>query len=189
MSQIDVHSIDAINSQGDGLRVEFFRAGSRWAHRLLAFERGVVRPLLESIEGDETQAFPPSPVLQQCDPSGAMLLLIGMAGKNHWSVGVEAFPDRRTVRMDVACRSQPCSLGQLGSCYRLLMPRPLGESGGLLVVAGAYQYELVPQRIDQIESAEVVVSTSDRVMVQAAIAPSVRTQRWCYEFQQTARRP
>ena len=65
VSEAEVQILDAVDPQGCGLRVEFFRVGPRWAHRLLAVEEQALRPLLESVEGDQQQFFPPSPALQQ----------------------------------------------------------------------------------------------------------------------------
>jgi hypothetical protein len=46
------------------LRVRFFQTGDRYGHAIDLIERGNVRPLLESVEGADTDIWPTSPPLQ-----------------------------------------------------------------------------------------------------------------------------
>lgn len=106
----------------DGVRVVFFRRGDRYAHRIDRYDpdADVWRGVLESAEGDDDEAWPPSPPLQQLHverrATGDVVLLVGMAGRTHWSVAVEASADRRGVTFDAAARVQTAPQ-RLGSRY------------------------------------------------------------------------
>jgi hypothetical protein len=116
-------AIEARGDNGIGLRVEFVWRGDRFGHAISWInEDGVAQPLLESIEGLGTDAWPASPPLQSLTlhtlPSGhPAALLVGMAGRSHWSASVEATAGRATLQFDIACRhsAQP---EWLGSRYR-----------------------------------------------------------------------
>ena len=120
-------AIDAINDDGVGLRLEFDRHGDRYCHRISRIGPGSDSPpLLESIEGQPTDAWPASPPLQTLSieklPDGrTAALLVGMAGRSHWSASIEAVAGSAQLIFDLACRhaDQPT---QLGSQYRWLSP-------------------------------------------------------------------
>jgi hypothetical protein len=118
----DQRTLPAVDARGRGLRVTFFRCHDRLAHRIEFVDGGVAGPALVSVEGDARDPWPPSPPLQQlrCEEPAAgrrVLLLVGMAGRSHWSVSVEADPAGPSLVWDVACRlvSPP---RWLGSTYR-----------------------------------------------------------------------
>lgn len=81
--------------------------------------RGADQPivLLESIEGDAVTTWPPSPALQSVDWSevaaGKIALLVGMAGKSHWSASYESHAASAALVLDWACRvtGEPAFLG------------------------------------------------------------------------------
>ena len=65
--------------------------GDRYAHHVSLVHGDQEQVLLNSEEGDEHAAWPPSPPLQQVTledhgEEGRVLLLVGMAGRSHWSV-------------------------------------------------------------------------------------------------------
>ena len=176
MCQAEVRILDAVGPQGDGLRVEFFRIGRRWAHRLCGVEQYRSRPLLQSVEGDEHQSFPPSPALQQLELQQhaglSVALLIGMAGSNHWSLGVEAFPESGRVRLDVACRNQPGGRGHLGSTYQMLLPWHVRETDRPVAVTEGFRYRLVPQPVNQAADMAVTGPPSDPLVLRVTVDPS-----------------
>lgn len=98
--------------EADGLRVVFFRRGDRYAQRVESFDDATQQwqPALESLEGEPGDEWPPSPPFQQLHverrASGPVVLLIGMAGKTHWSAAVEVAADRQSITFDVAARVQ-----------------------------------------------------------------------------------
>jgi hypothetical protein len=112
--------------EADGLRVVFFRRGDRYAHRFEVFnaDRGEWAAHCESLEGEPGDEWPPSPPFQQVHveqrPTGPVVLLIGMAGRSHWSAAVEVSADRRVILFDVAARMQelPSETDDVSSEYR-----------------------------------------------------------------------
>jgi hypothetical protein len=121
-------------SDGSALRVEFLWLGDRFGHMISVVEStGKVQPILESVEGAADDAWPPSPPLQSLRvetlPGGRRAaLLVGMAGRSHWSASVEAPPGEAAFVFDLACRHS-ARPAHLGSLYRLLVdPVDLGSS-------------------------------------------------------------
>ena len=102
--------LDAVDARGFGMRVAFCRCERRLAHRIGLVSSAAVQWILASVEGDAGDACPPSPPLQQfavaeLDGGREAVLLLGMAGRNHWSVSAESRPSERLIRFDVACRA------------------------------------------------------------------------------------
>ncbi|MCL4203364.1 MAG: hypothetical protein KJ000_12755 [Pirellulaceae bacterium] len=110
-------------------RLCFVWNGDRYAHRLQMTDGGEEEVCLESLEGVDGENWPPSPALQQLSfQSGASgepcALLVGMAGKSHWSMSVEA--NELSLLFDVACRvHEPPE--RLGSRYRVVRPGTFGS--------------------------------------------------------------
>lgn len=141
------------NEFGQQLRVCFVRQGDRYQHRVEWLEEKspshsaeqptgplVAAPVLSSVEGDGGDSWPPSPPLQDLDEcvlaAGATGIVgVGMAGKSHWSLAVEAVKD--AIWFDAACRVNE-SPRTLGSTYDLgddWLPRtiiPHAESGEVM---------------------------------------------------------
>jgi hypothetical protein len=118
--------IEAIGNDGIGLRLEFRWQGDRYGHLISRIEPGGdPQRLLDSIEGVTSDAWPPSPPFQSLTlhtlPSGVSALLVGMAGRSHWSASMEAVPNSAELIFDVACRHSDLPL-HLGSRYRNLAP-------------------------------------------------------------------
>jgi hypothetical protein len=112
--------------EAGGLRVEFQRRGDRWGHRIAVIQAGRITPLLESVEGTADEDWPASPALQELHlekraAAPPLILLVGMAGRSHWSASVEielASPAGKVI-FDVACRTSAAA-EPLKSTYRLL---------------------------------------------------------------------
>jgi hypothetical protein len=90
--------------------------------------------LEKSIEGDEDEAWPTSPPLQQLSleriNDAPVILDVGAAGTGHWSISLGLEPDDPSAsKFDLACRCpQPPTF--LGSRYQLskqLSMQALGE--------------------------------------------------------------
>jgi hypothetical protein len=117
-------TLDATDSAGLVLRVRFTRERDRYAHAILAVEpSGREHLLLESVEGTADDEWPSSPPLQSLSieelaPGRRAALLVGMAGRSHWSASIEAIPGRTALVFDIACRlGTGRAIAALGSTY------------------------------------------------------------------------
>ncbi len=142
-------------ADGGRLRLRFVRRDDRVHQTVEWFDAvaGEFVPLLESREGESSDVWPASPPLQQFliesrGAAGQVALLVGMAGRSHWSLSVEPLADRVGFRFDAACR-----LGGppdwLGNTWRLAPERLLPErlSPGRRVPEGLVPEGLVPERL------------------------------------------
>lgn len=110
-----------------GLRLTWTRRGDRYAHTLWVRDGdgGPWQAALESLEGSPAEPWPPSPPLQQLHverrAAGPVALLVGQAGRSHWSLSVEVRAADGAVVFDAACRfgGEPA---WLGSRYRVIDP-------------------------------------------------------------------
>ncbi len=173
------------NSLSNGqLRIEFDKNNDRFAHRVFLGET----PLLQSIEGDDSDPWPPSPPLQELSVEdlggdGPVGLLVGMAGKCHWSMSVEGASG--SYLFDVACR---ISQGEpsLLSTYRVLgdgdvtvLPDRvrLGTTGKTLELQDESGDGVSPLRFQFDESTREIALHIDN--------PSQSTVRWKYRLEPT----
>lgn len=103
------------------LRVRLVWSVDRYAQEIETLWEGGWRPALTSIEGDGQVEWPASPPFQQLSVEsrdrGPVALLVGMAGKSHWSGSIECDLQAQTLAFDIAClvRTTP---SDLGSSYR-----------------------------------------------------------------------
>ncbi len=108
------------------LRLELIWQADRFAHAIGVMTQGRLVPLLASVEGAPDIEWPPSPPVQGVEhgPHGEIgqIMCIGMAGRCHWSVGVEMDARAESAVFDVACRVKQApptgAGGALGSIYR-----------------------------------------------------------------------
>jgi hypothetical protein len=160
----------------DELQVEFFRRGDRVAHRLVY--RGSL--LAESIEGTPDEDWPASPPYQEVHFESTKLpereapcpiaLLVGMAGRSHWSASV-APAAANEIAWDVACRLHGPP-AWLGAQYRF--------------AAGASIDEAV--RVENGIQLRVVVSPSIALMIATAGQNEVQGDRLNIAFPPVAGR-
>ena len=142
--------VRAIDSRGVGLQVRFARSGDRFAHRLELVSAHSVVPLLTTVEGDNETTWPASPALQQLHierrpidggATSEVALLVGLAGRSHWSLSVEPRVEKAAephgvgglvaLEFDAACRVHQLP-ERLGTTYRLEQPL----SGGSAELSG-----------------------------------------------------
>jgi hypothetical protein len=116
--------VQSVDAEGTGLRVVFVWRGDRWGHVITAIveagkENEKAAPILISREGSADEPWPPSPPLQSLSieqrASGAVALLVGMAGRSHWSLSVEGIVGASQIRFDAAARlsGEPSWLGSV----------------------------------------------------------------------------
>ena len=108
---------------GRSLAIEFERREDRYTHGLYLSDEQGERPLAVSLEGSDREAWPPSPALQQLSiqrlaDGREAALLVGMAGKSHFSLSITGDADGLSFTFDVACHYK-LTPEFLGSSYRL----------------------------------------------------------------------
>lgn len=176
--------------EGGGLRLELRREGDRFHHRVWAVHADGEALLLESVESAADEVWPTSPPLQELHlesrPGGQELaLLVGMAGRSHWSLSVALDAAAGRLSFDVACRVRGAA-GHLGSAYRSPLAwqrRP--ATGELEALAGLHTARFEPDRA-VVPASRVDYLAPDRVVVLPQ-APAdngepagPRTVRWGY---------
>ena len=157
---------------GLALHVDFLWRGDRFGQVIsLVDSNGKATPLWESEEGSAVSDWPASPPLQSLHietlPDGRRAaLLIGMAGRSHWSASIEPAKGAAEITFDLACRhvGQPA---WLGSRYRLL-------DGAIDRVAIVSEDARVRQNEERIEIEPAI----------PAAAPA--TTRWRFAFRLTS---
>jgi hypothetical protein len=156
--------------ESGGLRVRFFRRDDRYAHEIAVQADGRWRVALASVEGSALEDWPASGPFQSLHverrDDSAVALLVGMAGKSHWSASCQIDAVERCVTFDVACRVRTAEAGFLGSTYRAS-----GDAGAGVTVEAVG--ELGPAVVERAGA-----------IVRLAVAPGVdceaRTIRWGY---------
>jgi len=133
------------NSAAVRVGLSFHWRNDRYEHRLELIEGDRRSVLLASCEGADQEFWPPSPALQQLtfqqDGQGRpCVLLLGMAGKSHWSLSVEQ--DEKALIFDAACRVQERP-ARLGSSYRGARPSRWCPAGRLHVPVEQATLEIV----------------------------------------------
>jgi hypothetical protein len=146
-------------------RVYFFAWQDRIAHSVEIQQNGSSQ-IWESVEGNDQQDWPPSPPFQNLSiqriRESDVALLVGMAGKSHWSLSVDIDAERGSIRFDVACRITT-DAGQLRSTYRC----PSVAAVECLVVTG---------------NASTIRQLENHWCVEPDSVDSSATVRWIYDF-------
>lgn len=182
-------TLDATAADGRVLRVEFVWRGDRFGHVLsMGDDVGPFIPLMESVEGDAGDASPPSPPLQSLSletlPDGRRVaLLVGMAGRNHWSASIEPIAGTAALEFDLACKTSGLSC-ELASNYRIVA----NEVASLFAAADSSWIECRPTSGAALvfSTKQLAVPASLQVLsastcaVRALNRPTAATARWCY---------
>jgi hypothetical protein len=162
---------------GSRLGVRFFFCQDRYAQRIYVPHDAGWRAVLESLEGTPHDAWPSSPPFQSATlehkPEGPVILLVGMAGKSHWSASVELDASAEAVRFDVACRAMTPPRDALGSRYRALGDLSVNELRLDFIAGPASHCEPAPPE-------------EKRIAIACAIPPAAtggkQTVRWSYSL-------
>ena len=189
-SQFAIQVLDATDPTGLTLRIEFVPLADRYGHVLSVVEPdGQVHPILESIESAATDEWPASPPLQnlsieELTPGCRVALLVGMAGRNHWSASIVPVPEQAAIDFDIACRAAN-SVGPLGSAYVLASSQPhanelLGDPDTPADVAVADNIRLRIQALAGFECRATLAGA--RVLIGPLVGsrPNSGTWRWKY---------
>ena len=113
---------DPVRLMSGPLTLTFEWQGDRFGHRITlqpqAPSSAGPTPLLASLEGTPDDLWPASPPLQECHvesrPDGRQVaLLVGRAGRSHWSLSVLCDPAAGSFFFEAACRlsGDPAWLG------------------------------------------------------------------------------
>ena len=167
-------------------RVHFFAWQDRIAHSVEIQQNGSSQ-IWESVEGDDQQDWPPSPPFQNLSiqriRESDVALLVGMAGKSHWSLSVDIDAERGSIRFDVACRiAEPSD--QLGSQYRTPAQVNISspDQGAELTVAGR-RCQLVLESTGRGESDLLEFNKGLlRIVATQQLATYPDTLRWKYSL-------
>ena len=194
----DPLTLEAIDARGHGLSIRFIWHVDRYAHTIALVEAGRIVPMLASVEGAHDDMWPPSPPLQSLNlqedtTGGRAALLVGMAGRNHWSMsavatGGEGSSDPPTIVLDVACRlHQPGE--ELASAYRSMVAAAVepGRQVARLDISGCLcEMEMLSAAgaTGSLQTTEAGMS----IMAPPGESPSPTTVRWKYRVRLVDRR-
>jgi len=168
--------LEVVGPDGCGLRVTFSWDDDRFGHEIAYLEGRLAIVCLTAELGREQDPWPASPALQQLSltelQSGrSSALLVGMAGKSHWSQSIEADAATASLTFDVACRVQR-EPQWLGSRYRT-RPGVWDSPAPDVRIARGGRVEL---KIEP--AANSLPSRIENAGPSLAIAPDLRTQRF-----------
>src|SRR5690606_21760607 len=112
----------------------------RFAHEIWVADGDDWYPVLLSVEGTPEQSWPASAPLQtlhvETRSEGPLALLVGMAGKCHWSASAQLHTARHQVGFELAARVRPPGSPWLGSTYQVAQGyRALAPHGNRLAVS------------------------------------------------------
>lgn len=162
-----------------GFHLTLLPCGDRLAHTVgLVLPQRVV-PLLASAEGTPDDDWPPSPPLTTVEtPSGsshAQALLLGMAGRSHWSASIRISQPDLSIEFEVACRiKEPPAW--LGSSYRTMVAVEMTGPGAQMKVDG----QIV--RIAAVGGSVHVTPDGLKIGVAPPEGPFPQTVRWNYSI-------
>jgi hypothetical protein len=175
--------------EGEGLRVRFVVQGDRVAHEISLLGDDRWQVVLSTVEGDPTQDWPPSPPWQSLHierppDEPARALLVGMAGRSHWSASVLLDSSPPRLRFDIACRVRPGPAGRLGVVYRSAWPLVSHDARhALWQTSPARDAQALRLELDDHDLATRLEPTPEGIAIipqdQAATAAG-RTIRWTY---------
>lgn len=176
--------------ESDRLRVRFWFWKDRYAHQVWLAAGDEWIAVLASVEGSPSEDWPASPPLQSLHfehlgMANQSALLVGMAGKSHWSASIELDPAGNYARFDIACRVRGAVRPMLGSTYRA-MP----SVSVLKTRDGKIEFRATPQGKVSLElslpeeppraSCELVEGVARVVVHDPVDSDSSHTVRWRY---------
>lgn len=183
----DLPTLEVTDRGGRCLRATFLWQRDRYTHRIEVLDRGRATVCLTTDEGNADDPWPPSPPLQQYSMEAGgggkdVVLLVGMAGKSHWSASVEGDTTTASLVFDMACRVARRPYW-LGSTYRADLPIALEPPQAPSAVVGDRPVKLIVEPEDAICSASVT-QQSKHVSVIAPLLDALPpfTVRWKYRI-------
>lgn len=169
------------------LRIEFHRDADRYRHEVVDCGDGLSSVLLASVEGIADEEWPASPPLQelhveQRGDDKQVALLVGRAGRSHWSLSVEIDRAHRALTFDVACRSATAG-DRLASSYRLAaggLPASL-PTGDRIALSSNIALEILEGKLQSETGDESILRIVPRPDQSAS--GKIQTFRWRYRIE------
>lgn len=178
---------ETVLSAGGGLSIALARVGDRYRHAVSIGAGDSTRVILQSLEGADQEAWPSSPPFQELHlerPRNAFetALVVGRAGRGHWSASIEADGGQETITFDVACR---CSgaIDWLGSRYHCLAG-PLLDGGRTFVLTPEYELQVLEGDLQLTEDGATPVFA---IVPRYSALPTAQTVRWKYRIARRSR--
>jgi hypothetical protein len=161
----------------------FERKADRYEHRIIYSKPDGSNGTLASREGRPDESWPPSPALQSLNletrPDGKQtIMLVGMAGRSHWSMSVEADLAQNRLAFDIACRMHEPPVW-LGSSYTSTNKQSLVEPLDFLSLEAWNGERPCEKMTIQIDGS----SGSLQIPAPAATDKFPQTLRWCYKME------
>lgn len=173
-----------------GLSVVLSRVADRFRHEVL-ITTAETRVMLTSLEGTDDQAWPPSPPFQelhtrQSSAGVDAVMLVGRAGRSHWSASIELDRSQEAVLFDVACRSSG-PIHWLGSSYQWLgNALAVSEEGQTVLGSSDFQLDVLEGQAKVSDQGETHVLSIVPVWT---VSSASQTIRWRYRIRRPGARP
>lgn len=165
-----------------GLSIILSRVADRYRHEVVV-TTDETHVVLTSLEGANDQVWPPSPPFQELhlhQPREGInaALLVGRAGRSHWSASIEFDASREAVLFDIACRSSG-DIEWLGSRYQSLVRPSLATATEGRTLFFAYDLQVHVLDGEACMSAE---GSTDVLSIAPkwTVASTAQTIRWRY---------
>lgn len=177
-------------SEAGRLRLNLAWQTDRFAHSIGVASHGRFIPLLASVEGTPDVEWPPSPPVQNIEPSplgeNQQFMCVGMAGRCHWSAGIGLDASSQSAIFDVACRVKhlPPTGAGLGSLY-WTMTTPVMESARTFRVeadGGGLRIESLQPSSDTATADMHVTHSEIRIRPSSRVDATPYTVRWRYSI-------
>jgi len=181
MAQSENNDCLCIPFDGGELRVAFELGGDCYEHEVALIANDKRVQLLSSQVPTENRDWPASPPAQQLtidsQPDGNVSLLVGQAGRSHWSASVSADQKTGSLTFDVACRVKG-SPTFLGSAYQLGEEAVWSESSHC--VAATVDSVLI---VVQAESPETACTINDGLLrITPTWQPQPKPHTVCWKY-------
>ena len=181
---VQQHQLESASLDEAKLVVRFTFDADRFRTSLLLVTASDERVLLRSLEGDASEAWPPSGPLQEVVPEAAndkpFLAGVGRGGKSHWSI-IATTTDEAGIEFDMACRVK-VDPDFVGSTYELVADdqasiQAESTEPNLVKIPGLGGYAVECRAIQ----GEVSLD-GERLQIKASESSSglPRTERWQY---------
>jgi hypothetical protein len=180
------NSLQVLDDQRRGLRINFHWHRDRFSHSIGFVDKERFIPLLASHEGTESDPWPLSPPLQdlsvaEIETDQRSILLVGRAGKSHWSASVETSLSPLAIQLDVACRVY--EIPQiLCSSYRSMTIPAISSPSQVAVEVGGHTAWLQAEAVPDAESYWELTAEGCALRTIPIHSDAPQTVRWKYRI-------